>query len=113
MRINAKTIPSPEQVDTLEPLRQSIDNIDGAIFAMLAERFKITDRVGYYKAQQGLNSKDASREALQLQRVAALAQQHGLDTDFCQSYLQSVIDQVVKNHGEIAARLRTEHGTVD
>ena len=80
---------------------------------MLAERFKITDRVGLYKAQQGLHSKDVGREALQLQRVAALAQQYGLDADFCQSYLQSVIDQVVKNHGEIAERLQQENPAVE
>jgi len=113
MPISATKVAAAVEVDTLEQLRQSIDNIDGAIFAMLAERFKITDRVGHYKAQQGLHSKDAGREALQLQRVAALAEQYGLDADFCQSYLQSVIDQVVKNHGDIAERLRQQDSVAE
>jgi len=108
MLISKLSLPVPEQADTLEQLRQSIDNIDGAIFAMLAERFKITDRVGHYKAQLGLHSTDVNRETLQLQRVAVLADQYGLNPDFCHSLLRCVIDQVVENHGEIAAKLAQE-----
>ncbi len=38
--------------------RQSIDNIDAALVFMLAERFKITQAVGRYKAENELPPAD-------------------------------------------------------
>jgi hypothetical protein len=38
--------------ETLKRYRESIDNIDAALVFMLAERFKITQAVGAYKAAQ-------------------------------------------------------------
>ena len=40
--------------DRLSRYRASIDNIDAALVCMLAERFKITQAVGEYKAEVGL-----------------------------------------------------------
>ena len=91
-------------VETLDDMRKSIDNIDNPIIAMLAERFKITDRVGYYKAERGLPSKDSSRESSQFKRVAELAYHYGVDADFAEKYLSAVIAKVIKNHEEIAER---------
>lgn len=34
---------------TLDEFRESIDNIDAALVFLLAERFKVTQKVGYYK----------------------------------------------------------------
>jgi len=67
-------------METLEEMRKSIDNIDNAIVAMLSERFKVTERVGHYKAQK----------------------HYGLDPEFAESYLVTVIERVVRNHQEIA-----------
>ena len=88
--------------DNLEELRKSIDNIDNAIMAMFAERFKVTDKVGHYKAINGLPAKDLQREAVQLARIADLAKAYGLDPDFAQELLVNVIDRVVANHESIA-----------
>ena len=89
-------------MDSLEEMRKSIDNIDNAIVAMFAERFKVTERVGQYKAENGLPARDHSREAVQYQRIRELASQYGLDPDFAESYLEAVIREVVANHEQIA-----------
>ena len=52
-------------METLNDMRKSIDNIDNAIVAMFAERFKVTNRVVHYKAKNGLLAKDAGRESEQ------------------------------------------------
>ncbi|MEO7690576.1 MAG: chorismate mutase, partial [Sphingomonas sp.] len=39
--------------ETLSGYRQSIDNIDAALVFLLAERFKVTQAVGRYKATSG------------------------------------------------------------
>lgn len=89
-------------MESLDELRKSIDNIDNAIVAMLAERFKVTNRVGRYKAVNGLPAKDSAREAVQYQRIDELATQYGLDPMVASSVLSTVIAAVVKNHEEIA-----------
>lgn len=89
-------------METLDDMRQSIDNIDNAIIAMLAERFKVTDRVGLYKAENGLQAKDHDREAKQHQRITELATQYGVDPHFARAFLTTVIDCVVDKHKAIA-----------
>jgi len=86
----------------LDELRKSIDNIDNAIVAMFAERFKVTAKVGYYKAINGLPAKDIRREAVQFHRIAELANHYGLDPEFAKELLNKVIDRVVQNHEAIA-----------
>ena len=92
-------------MDSLEDMRKSIDNIDNAIVAMFAERFKVTHRVGEYKARNGLPAKDAEREAVQFERIGELAEQYGLDPEFARSYLKAIIDRVVRNHQQLAAAM--------
>ena len=89
-------------MDSLEEMRKSIDNIDNAIVAMFAERFKVTDRIGVFKASNGLAPKDESREAVQFARISELAEQYGLDQQFARSQLEMVIARVVERHAEIS-----------
>ncbi len=90
-------------MESLDEMRKSIDNIDNAIVAMFAERFKVTSRVGHYKAENRMPAKDPDREAVQFKRMNDLALLYGLDPEFAQSYLSAVIDRVVKNHEDIAS----------
>ena len=89
------------RLETLDDMRKSIDNIDNAIVAMFAERFKVTDRVGHYKANNNLPPKDEAREAVQFARMEKLAEQYGLELEFANSYLTSMIERVVKRHTEV------------
>ncbi|MFO1388932.1 chorismate mutase [Cellvibrio sp.] len=89
-------------MESLEELRKSIDNIDNAIVAMFAERFKVTTKVGHYKAKHGLPAKDIQREAVQFNRIVELANHYGLDPEFARELLSKVIDRVVQNHELIA-----------
>ena len=49
--------------DPLQQFRQSIDNIDAALVYMLAERFKVTQAVGRYKAENALPPADPAGQA--------------------------------------------------
>jgi len=90
-------------VETLEELRKSIDNIDNAVVAMLAERFKVTARVGRYKASHRLPAKDPAREASQYARISELSQQYGLDPELAAAILALVIARVIEDHETIAS----------
>ncbi|MBJ7555890.1 chorismate mutase [Marinomonas spartinae] len=90
----------------LESMRHSIDNIDNALVAMLAERFKITDAVGHYKAKNQLPAKDEAREAQQYERIAELAEQYALDPNFAKQFLEVIMKQSVENHLKIAEQYK-------
>lgn len=96
-----------KKMDSLESMRKSIDNIDNAIIAMYAERFRITNKIGLYKAENNLPAKDEQRESTQFQRVTELAAAYGLDETIARQILEKVIDCVVQNHRQIAENFRS------
>ena len=57
----------------LAGFRSSIDNIDAALIHILAERFRITQAVGAYKAENNLPASDPGREERQIARLRQLA----------------------------------------
>ncbi|MCG8654317.1 chorismate mutase [Yimella sp. RIT 621] len=85
----------------LRSYRQSIDNIDAALIHLLAERFKITQAVGQYKAEHDLPPADPSREERQVARLRTLAAQSQLDPEFGEKFLRFVIDEVIHHHERI------------
>lgn len=85
----------------LRSYRQSIDNIDAALIHLLAERFKITQAVGQYKAEHDLPPADPSREERQVARLRTLAAESQLDPEFGEKFLRFVIDEVIHHHERI------------
>ena len=83
---------------TLSGFRDSIDNIDAALVFLLAERFKVTQQVGAYKATAGLPPADPGREAEQIARLRALAVTAKLDPEFSEKFLRFIIDEVIRHH---------------
>ncbi len=88
--------------DQLSQFRRSIDNIDAAFIHMLAERFRITQAVGHYKAELGMPPADPIREQEQIKRLRKLAEEAGLDPEFSEKFLRFVIDEVIRHHERIA-----------
>ena len=82
----------------LARLRSSIDNIDAALIHILAERFKVTQEVGRYKAEAGLPAADPGREERQITRLRQLASDAGLDPEFSEKFLRFIIEEVIRHH---------------
>ena len=87
--------------DELHRLRDSIDNIDAALIHLLAERFKLTQEVGAFKAQHGMPPADPAREAEQVKRLRGLAAAAHLDPDFAEKLLNFIIEEVIRHHEAI------------
>ena len=88
----------------LAEIRRSIDNIDAALIHVLAERFKLTRKVGALKARTGLPPADPAREALQIARLRALALEAGLDPEFAEKFLSFLVTEVIRHHELIRER---------
>lgn len=88
--------------EQLARYRSSIDNIDAALVHLLAERFKVTQDVGRYKATVGLPPADEDREARQVARLRALAEESGLDPVFSEKFLRFIVAEVIHHHQRIA-----------
>ena len=89
-----QTPPDP----VLAGYRKSIDNIDAALIHMLAERFRITQPVGEYKAKTTLPPADPDREKTQIARLRRLAEESELDPEFSEKFLRFIIDEVIRHH---------------
>ncbi|GAA2088922.1 MULTISPECIES: chorismate mutase [Brevibacterium] len=88
--------------EELAALRASIDNLDSVLIHVLAERFKLTERVGRLKAERSLPPADPSREALQVERLRALAEESHLDPEFAEKFLAFIVAEVIRHHERIA-----------
>ncbi|WP_374764324.1 chorismate mutase [Yunchengibacter salinarum] len=85
----------------LDDFRESIDNIDAALVFLLAERFKVTKKVGYYKREHALPPADPAREQKQIERLRQLADSANLDPEFSEKFLQFIIKEVIRHHERI------------
>ena len=84
--------------DTLRAFRQRIDELDDQLIRLLAERFDITKAVGVYKAVEGLPPADPEREAEQVARLRAIAEDAGMDPAFSEKVFRLVVDEVIRHH---------------
>lgn len=89
-------------VERIDTLRASIDNIDMAIVALLAERFKATAQVGALKARAGFAAADYAREEQQMERLRLVAQGAGLDVEIAEQYREFVVTETKRRHRRIA-----------
>jgi chorismate mutase len=83
-------------------LRRSIDNLDTALVALLAERFRVTREVGQLKARHRLPPVDVAREEAQVARLREMAGRAGLDEEFAEEFIRRVMAEVVRQHRLIA-----------
>ena len=86
------------KLESLENYRNSIDRLDAILVFTLAERFKITEKVGKLKATVNLPASDPKRENRQLERLEKLSLEAGLDPIFAKEFLKFIISEVIKHH---------------
>lgn len=94
-----------EPVEQIADLRRSIDNLDNALVAILAERFRLTEKIGRTKAAVGFEAMDPDRERTQLARLRELATGYGLDVDVVHDVMTRLFEHVKGRHRVLRAQL--------
>jgi len=71
---------------------------------MMAERFRVTHRIGLLKAQAGFASADMHRESAQIAVLRDKADDYGLDPELAEAYLHLVADAAKREHERLASQ---------
>lgn len=82
---------------TLCKYRRSIDNVDGAMINILAERFKASHAIDTLSNAQNCANTDLEREDYQVSRLRKLADDANLDADFCERLLRFIIAEAIRH----------------
>ncbi len=95
---------------SLEDLRNKIDDLDGRIVRLIAERLRVVEGIGEEKKKQGREVKDARREVRVLEHVRAIAREENISEEAVESIYQRVMTisrgaqgVIVAFQGEIGA----------
>lgn len=82
----------------LQQLRKEIDTVDRELVAILARRFRITHKVGIYKAQHHMPSLDKKREQEILEHKKLIALKHSLNPLLIEKIFKLIMSETRKNH---------------
>ena len=94
------------KLESLENYRDSIDRLDAILVFTLAERFKITEKVGKLKATVNLPPSDPTRENRQLEKLEKLSLEAGLDPIFAKEFLKFIISEVIRHHKNLNNKIK-------
>ena len=87
---------STTTLDTLDDARDRIDDIDRRIVELIAERYAVVDELCEMKAENGDTVKDDDREQALLDRVASIAEKHGLSPDLAEQLYEDILAHSVE-----------------
>jgi chorismate mutase len=86
------TVQRVKSAPELEALRKSIDDLDGRILQLVAERVKVVLAVGQFKRENNLAVYDPERERKMLERLCSQAPEP-LDGDTVRRIFERLIDE--------------------
>ncbi|PIV46021.1 chorismate mutase [bacterium (Candidatus Moisslbacteria) CG02_land_8_20_14_3_00_36_53] len=92
----------------LKKYRKIIDSLDKKLIWILSQRFKVTQKIGEYKAKNNLPIQDKKREEEALESRKSLAQKLNLDPDLISEIFKLVFKCTRKNHKKIKEKRKNE-----
>ena len=81
--------------------RSTIDRLDSIIVNALIERFEVTNRIGFIKAENNLGAYDSVRETEQMKRLNKLIRDSDLDFKFVEQVMKLIISEAKKRHEKL------------
>ena len=96
---------------SLDELRQELDEVDTALVDLIARRLEIVAGVGAAKAGTDTPIRDAGREKVVLDRVAAAAQARGVSPELVRRIYREIIGHAVDK--QVAGQQRVHVGRGD
>jgi isochorismate pyruvate lyase len=98
------TRPAPETIESMAELRLCIDEIDGELVRLLAEREGYTDRAPDLKAREGIAARAPRRIEAVLANVGDRARAEGLDPELAQAIWTLMIETVIAREERVIGK---------
>ncbi|TNF22490.1 MAG: chorismate mutase [Rhodobacteraceae bacterium] len=92
------------EIESMAELRGAIDEIDGALVELLAERLSHIDRAPVLKAREGIAANAPSRVADVLAKVRAGARTAGFEPEVAAEMWQVMIDAMIAREERVMGR---------
>lgn len=86
---------TPDEIETMAELRRVIDEIDGELITLLAERLTYIDRAPVLKPREGIAANSPSRVADVLAKVRSGSEVAGFDPQVAEGMWQVMIDAMI------------------
>ena len=81
--------------------RSTIDRLDVIIINALIERFSVTKRIGFIKAENNIEPHDVEREKEQVKTLEKLIGDSDLDKEFIVNLMNLITTESKKKHEQI------------
>jgi len=95
----------------IEELRNQIDSIDYQIIDLIAQRMKISEKMGEYKWLSNVTVFQLERWIKILNTRIDRAEEEGLDRSFIENVLQTIHDESIRRQTEVMNTLRTRRSS--
>lgn len=77
-------------MDTVETLREKIDQIDNEMLTLLAERFSLVGEIGRYKKKHNIPVINKDREKRKIEALVIKAKTEGISRNFIENVWQAI-----------------------
>jgi 3-deoxy-7-phosphoheptulonate synthase len=88
--MRSTTSDDPQFLDTIEELRNQIDNYDDMLLDILESRMLVAETIGKYKKEHNITILQSSRWQEVLSRTVELGEKRGLSADFIETILEAI-----------------------
>ena len=95
---------TPDEIETMAELRDTIDDIDRALIALHVERVGYIDRAPVLKAPDGIAARAPSRVADVLAKVRAEADRTGFDAELAEAMWALLIDAMIAREEQVMGK---------
>lgn len=97
--IREETSNDQEFQQSLNQLRQQIDEMDTELFNLIGKRMEVAENIGKYKKRNNISILQPTRWSEILDKSVARGARHGLSPDFIQKFLKAIHEESI-NHQE-------------
>jgi len=94
--------------DTLQELRNQIDQFDSELLTILSNRMQVAEHIGQYKKENKLTILQASRWNDILDKSFKQGEKLGLSKDFIEKYLKAVHQESINHQSAVMNELQAK-----
>lgn len=97
-----------EYLDTIEQLRNQIDEVDSEMLNLLGKRMQLAENIGRYKKRNNIAILQADRWNEILEKTQAVGKMKGLSPEFIRTFLRAVHQESINHQESIMNEVETK-----